>query len=125
MTINVAINGFGRIGRNVFRANYESGYNKEIKIVAINDLGDTKINAHLLKHDTAHGPFGKSVEIKENTIINTSCSIDHDCKIGNDVHIAPGSTLCGNVHVGNNAFIGVGSKIIQGLSIKNNAFVKK
>ena len=57
MTINVAINGFGRIGRNVFRANYESGYNSEINIVAINDLGDTKINAHLLKYDTAHGPF--------------------------------------------------------------------
>ena len=69
MTINVAINGFGRIGRNIFRANYESGNNSEINIVAINDLGDTKINAHLLKYDTAHGPFGKSVEIKENTII--------------------------------------------------------
>ena len=47
MTINIAINGFGRIGRNVFRANYESGNNSDIKIVAINDLGDTKINAHL------------------------------------------------------------------------------
>ncbi|MBT3697689.1 MAG: type I glyceraldehyde-3-phosphate dehydrogenase [Gammaproteobacteria bacterium] len=69
MTINVAINGFGRIGRNVFRANYESGNNSEIKIVAINDLGDTKINAHLLKYDTAHGPFGKSVQIKDNKII--------------------------------------------------------
>ena len=69
MTINVAINGFGRIGRNVFRANYESGNNSEINIVAINDLGDTEINAHLLKYDTAHGPFGKSVQIKNNKII--------------------------------------------------------
>ncbi len=69
MTINIAINGFGRIGRNVFRANYESGNNNEIKIVAINDLGDTKINAHLLKYDTAHGPFDKSVQIKENKIV--------------------------------------------------------
>ena len=69
MTINIAINGFGRIGRNVFRANYESGNNNEIKIVAINDLGDTKINAHLLKYDTAHGPFGKSVVVKDDKII--------------------------------------------------------
>jgi glyceraldehyde 3-phosphate dehydrogenase len=69
MTINIAINGFGRIGRNVFRANYESGNNDEIKIVAINDLGDTKINAHLLKYDTAHGPFGKSVVVKDDKII--------------------------------------------------------
>lgn len=69
MTINIAINGFGRIGRNIFRANYESGNNNEIKIVAINDLGDTKINAHLLKYDTAHGPFGKSVVVKDDKII--------------------------------------------------------
>ena len=69
MTINIAINGFGRIGRNVFRANYESGNNNDIKIVAINDLGDTKINAHLLKYDTAHGPFDKSVQIKDDKIV--------------------------------------------------------
>ena len=69
MTINIAINGFGRIGRNVFRANYESGNNNEIKIVAINDLGDSKINAHLLKYDTAHGPFDKSVQIKDDKIV--------------------------------------------------------
>ena len=69
MTINIAINGFGRIGRNVFRANYESGNNNDINIVAINDLGDTKINAHLLKYDTAHGPFDKSVHIKNDKII--------------------------------------------------------
>ena len=68
MTINVAINGFGRIGRNVFRANYESGNNKEINIVAINDLGDTKINAHLLKYDTAHGPFSESVQVNGDKI---------------------------------------------------------
>ena len=50
MTINIAINGFGRIGRNVFRANYEQGFSKDIKIVAINDLGNADINAHLLKY---------------------------------------------------------------------------
>ena len=57
MTIRVAINGFGRIGRNVLRALYESKKHYDIQIVAINDLGDAAINAHLLKYDTAHGIF--------------------------------------------------------------------
>lgn len=61
MTIRVGINGFGRIGRNVLRALYESNKNYDIKVVAINDLGDAAINAHLLKYDTAHGIFNASV----------------------------------------------------------------
>ena len=62
--------------------------------------------------------------IKENTIINTSCSIDHDCIIGSDVHIAPGSTLCGDINVGKNSFIGCGSSIIQSIVLKNDSFIK-
>ena len=69
MTINIAINGFGRIGRNVFRANYEQGFSNDIKIVAINDLGNADINAHLLKYDSSHGNFSKKVSIKDNKII--------------------------------------------------------
>ena len=57
MSVKVAINGYGRIGRNVLRALYESGRNREISIVAVNDLGDSKTNAHLTKYDTAHGKF--------------------------------------------------------------------
>ena len=57
MTIRVAINGYGRIGRNILRAHYEGGKKHDIQIVAINDLGDAKINAHLTKYDTAHGKF--------------------------------------------------------------------
>jgi len=53
MSIKVAINGYGRIGRNVLRAVYESGRSDEIQIVAINDLGDTRTNAHLTRYDTA------------------------------------------------------------------------
>ena len=68
MTINVAINGYGRIGRNVLRAAYESG-RTDVKIVAINDLGDAKINAHLTKHDTVHGPFQGTVEIEGGDLI--------------------------------------------------------
>jgi glyceraldehyde 3-phosphate dehydrogenase len=76
MTINVAINGFGRIGRNVFRANYESGNNSEINIVAINDLGDSNINAHLLVHDTVHGKFNTPVDVNgDKIIINNSDEI--------------------------------------------------
>ncbi|NVK25971.1 MAG: type I glyceraldehyde-3-phosphate dehydrogenase [Gammaproteobacteria bacterium] len=68
MTIRVAINGFGRIGRNVLRALYESEKNYDLKIVAINDLGDAETNAHLLKYDTVHGRFGKQVEVSGDSI---------------------------------------------------------
>lgn len=57
MTIRVAINGFGRIGRNVLRALYENNYRSQIQVVAINDLGDAAINAHLFKYDSVHGSF--------------------------------------------------------------------
>ena len=57
MTIKVAINGYGRIGRNVLKALYESGRQNEIQVVAINDLGDGKLNAHLTRYDTVHGRF--------------------------------------------------------------------
>ncbi len=63
MTIKIAINGYGRIGRNILRALYESNRQNEFKIVAINDLGDTKINAHLTQYDTTHGRFHKSVSV--------------------------------------------------------------
>lgn len=68
MAIRVAINGFGRIGRNVLRALYESKKSYDIKIVAINDLGDAAINAHLLKYDTAHGIFAAEVEHSDKAI---------------------------------------------------------
>ena len=57
MTIRIAINGFGRIGRNVLRALYENNYRNQIQVVAINDLGDAETNAHLLKYDSVHGRF--------------------------------------------------------------------
>ncbi|MBV6304721.1 type I glyceraldehyde-3-phosphate dehydrogenase [Candidimonas humi] len=63
MTIRVAINGYGRIGRNVLRAHYEDGKKHDIEIVAINDLGAPKINAHLTQHDTAHGRFPGKVSV--------------------------------------------------------------
>ena len=57
MPINVAINGYGRIGRNILRALYESGRTDEIRVVAVNDLGDAETNAHLTRYDTAHVVF--------------------------------------------------------------------
>jgi glyceraldehyde 3-phosphate dehydrogenase len=63
MTIRVAINGYGRIGRNVLRAHYEGGKKHDIQIVAINDLGDPKTNAHLTQYDTAHGRFPGTVAV--------------------------------------------------------------
>jgi glyceraldehyde 3-phosphate dehydrogenase len=63
MTIRVAINGYGRIGRNVLRAHYEGGKKHDIEIVAINDLGDPNTNAHLTQYDTAHGRFPGTVSV--------------------------------------------------------------
>ena len=63
MTIKVAINGYGRIGRNILRALYEAGRTNEIRIVAINDLGDAATNAHLTRFDTAHGKFNADVKV--------------------------------------------------------------
>jgi len=66
MSIKVGINGFGRIGRNIFRA--ASELNPEIEVVAVNDLGDAHTFAHLLKHDTALGTFGPQVSAGSDTI---------------------------------------------------------
>ena len=71
MTIKVGINGYGRIGRNILRALYESKRTNEIEIIAINDLGDTNTNAHLTQYDTAHGIFPGTVTVEnDNMIIN-------------------------------------------------------
>jgi glyceraldehyde 3-phosphate dehydrogenase len=63
MAIKVGINGYGRIGRNILRALYESG-RTDIEIVALNDLGDAETNAYLTRHDTTHGPFRKEVKVE-------------------------------------------------------------
>lgn len=66
--IRVAINGFGRIGRNILRACFEGPYKKQIDIVAINDLGDASINAHLLQYDSVHGRFNASVQHDDSSL---------------------------------------------------------
>ncbi len=67
MTVKVAINGFGRIGRNVLRAIIESG-RTDIEVVAINDLGPVETNAHLIRYDSVHGRFPATVTVKDDTI---------------------------------------------------------
>ena len=62
MTIRLAINGFGRIGRNVLRALYTGHYREQLQVVAINDLGDAAVNAHLFQYDSVHGRFPGEVE---------------------------------------------------------------
>jgi glyceraldehyde 3-phosphate dehydrogenase len=69
MAIKVGINGYGRIGRNVLRALYEAKRTSEIQIVAINDLGDAKTNAHLTQYDTAHGKFPGTVGVDGDSIV--------------------------------------------------------
>ncbi|UOD51121.1 type I glyceraldehyde-3-phosphate dehydrogenase [Orrella daihaiensis] len=71
MAIRVAINGYGRIGRNILRAHYEGGKKHDIEIMAINDLGDPQTNAHLTQYDTAHGKFPGTVGVEgEHMIVN-------------------------------------------------------
>ncbi len=69
MTLKVGINGYGRIGRNVLRALYESGKRPELQVVAINDLGDANINAHLTRYDTVHGRFHGEVAVDGDSLV--------------------------------------------------------
>ena len=69
MPVKIGINGYGRIGRNVLRALYESGRNNELNIVAVNDLGDAETNAHLTRFDTAHGPFPGEVAVEGDYLV--------------------------------------------------------
>tara|TARA_B100000609_G_scaffold90382_1_gene72128 strand:- start:2762 stop:3772 length:1011 start_codon:yes stop_codon:yes gene_type:complete len=66
MTINIGINGYGRIGRNILRALYESEIHNNLKIVAINDVGDNSVSAHLTMYDSAHGKFNQKVSADKN-----------------------------------------------------------
>jgi len=69
MTIRVAINGYGRIGRNILRAHYERKCHPDLQVVAINDLGDVKTNAHLTRYDTTHGKFPGEVAVSGNDLV--------------------------------------------------------
>ena len=69
MTIRIAINGYGRIGRNILRAHYEKKRHPEIQIVAINDLGDVNTNVHLTRYDTTHGKFPGDITVSGNEMI--------------------------------------------------------
>lgn len=69
MTIRVAINGYGRIGRNILRAHYEGGCRHPLRIVAINDLGSPETNAHLTRYDSVHGPFPHPVTVEGTDLV--------------------------------------------------------
>ena len=69
MAIKVGINGYGRIGRNILRALYESKRTNEIQVIAINDLGDTNTNAHLTQYDTAHGKFPGTITVENDDMV--------------------------------------------------------
>ncbi len=69
MAVKIGINGYGRIGRNILRALYESGRTDALQIMAINDLGDAQTNAHLTRHDTVHGPFPGEVQVDGDSLV--------------------------------------------------------
>jgi D-erythrose 4-phosphate dehydrogenase len=85
MSVNIAINGFGRIGRSVARALYENADNDHFKLVAINELAEPKGIAHLLKYDTTHGRFPFSVELTNNQLIIAGDVVDlsHESSLSN------------------------------------------
>lgn len=83
MPINIAINGYGRIGRCVLRALYEASLHDDITIVAINELADNKTIAHLTQYDSTHGKFSEHVVLENNTL----CIRDHSIKIFHEEHI--------------------------------------
>lgn len=89
--VRVAINGFGRIGRNVLRALYETGRNQLIKVVAINDLAEPQGIAHLLKYDTTHGRFGFDVALQDEQLMVAGDSIRLLAEP--DIHNLPWDTL--------------------------------
>ncbi|HET8701217.1 MAG TPA: type I glyceraldehyde-3-phosphate dehydrogenase [Nitrococcus sp.] len=75
MAIKIGINGYGRIGRNILRALYEGGRTDELRVVAINDLGDAETNAHLTRYDSAHGRFPGTVEVSDGNLMINGDSI--------------------------------------------------
>jgi glyceraldehyde 3-phosphate dehydrogenase len=76
--LRIAINGYGRIGRNILRALYESDYREKIQIVAVNDLGDASNNVHLTKYDTVHGRFNADVNLLDSSQGNAAMSVNGD-----------------------------------------------
>ena len=75
MAVRIGINGYGRIGRNILRALYDSDKKEKIEIVAINDLGDAETNAHLTKYDSAYGTLKEKVSVKNDCLSVGSDSI--------------------------------------------------
>ena len=69
MPIKVGINGYGRIGRNILRALYEANRQKDIQIVALNDLGDAQTNAYLTRYDSVHGKFPGEVQVEGDSLV--------------------------------------------------------
>jgi glyceraldehyde 3-phosphate dehydrogenase (phosphorylating) len=69
MTVKVAINGYGRIGRNILRALYDGEARSQLQVVAINDLGDAHTNAHLTRYDSVHGRFAREVRVETDALV--------------------------------------------------------
>ncbi len=126
-TITGLVNGLGFLPKTVARKKiYTIFRNKGFEFpVLIHPFSWVAENVVLL--DGAQVMAGCVIQpgsvIRENTIVNTRVSIDHDCRIGSNAHIAPGAVLCGNVSVDNEVFVGAGAVLVQGISIGESAIV--
>ena len=95
MSVKVAINGFGRIGRNILRASIESN-REDIEVVAINDLGSPEMNAHLLKYDSVHGRFPLDLSIHKNYLKVNNLDIEMGVNFENCNYIIKNGRQCKN-----------------------------
>ena len=130
MEDSIIVNGIGIVlGKNRFvrRNIYNNYYNKGYKFM--NSIHPTSIIASNTKLFSGLNIMAGSIiqtgtVIKSNTIINTGVIIEHDCLIGENVHVAPGVVICGNVKVGDDCFIGAGAKILPESILEDGTIVK-
>jgi sugar O-acyltransferase (sialic acid O-acetyltransferase NeuD family) len=123
-------NYFVCIGDNSIRAKVLENLATKLKKPSINAIHSNAICASTVKWHpqggilvAANATINPLVQIGKGVICNTSCTIEHECVIGDYVHIAPGAVLCGNVKVGNNTFIGANAVVKQGITIGKNVVI--
>lgn len=123
----VLVNGIGSVGRpirrkEIFLAFREAGYNFAV-VVHPSAIIASDVVIEAGAQIMAGAVIQTGTIIGSNSIINTRVSVDHDCLVGRDVHIAPGVTLSGGVKVGDSVHIGTGATVIQGISIGDDSFI--
>ncbi|WP_274362523.1 acetyltransferase [Paenibacillus thermotolerans] len=121
------LNGMGSVGKSLIRAELFVDFNRKgykfATVVHSSAIVSPRSNISEGVQIMAGAVIQSGTVIGRNSIVNTGSKVDHDCRIGEHVHIAPGVTICGNVTVGDRVHIGAGSTVIQGITIGENSIV--